>query len=96
MIDNERENINLMRGRNEDLLYTMLPSHVAILLMDGKLISKSAGGSSKYYSQNHKSVGVMFASFPKFYEIYSENSGNHNGLDCVKTLHEIISKFDSV
>ena len=40
---------------------------------------------------------MMFASVPQFYkEFYSESSVNHNGLECLRALNEMIADFDEV
>lgn len=48
------------------------------------------------YHQSYECVCVLFASVPDFKEFYSESSINHEGLECLRLLNEIIADFDEV
>lgn len=48
------------------------------------------------YHQSYECVCVLFASIPDFKEFYSESNINHEGLECLRLLNEIIADFDEV
>lgn len=48
------------------------------------------------YHQSYECVCVLFASVPDFKEFYSESNINHEGLECLRLLNEIIADFDEV
>ena len=48
------------------------------------------------YSQEHDSVGVMFAACPNFNDFYTEDTVNNNGLECIRLLNEILSDYDDL
>lgn len=52
--------------------------------------------SQDLYHQSYECVCVLFASVPDFKEFYSESSINHEGLECLRLLNEIIADFDEV
>lgn len=52
--------------------------------------------SQDLYHQSYECVCVLFASVPDFKEFYSESNINHEGLECLRLLNEIIADFDEV
>lgn len=38
----------------------------------------------------------MFCSIPNFHEFYTELDGNHQGVECLRLLNEIIADFDNL
>lgn len=48
------------------------------------------------YSHSYDEVGVMFASMAGFNEYFEEKEINHEGVDCLRLLNEIIAGFDEV
>ncbi|KAJ8007647.1 hypothetical protein DPEC_G00096340 [Dallia pectoralis] len=86
----ERDEMETMENINKQLLQNVLPLHVASKFL-GKAIR-----NQDLYSQSCELVCVMFASVPQFKEFYSENAFNHDGLECLRFLNEIISDFDEL
>ncbi|KAJ8268735.1 hypothetical protein COCON_G00113420 [Conger conger] len=87
----EKETMETLQKANELLLHNVLPMHVAKVFMD------KTRNNQDLYSQSCESVCVMFASVPQFYkEFYSESTVNHNGLECLRALNEMIADFDEV
>lgn len=56
----------------------------------------SLSPSQDLYHQSYECVCVLFASVPDFKEFYSESNINHEGLECLRLLNEIIADFDEV
>jgi len=48
------------------------------------------------FCEKHDFVCVMFASIPKYKEFYMETVVNHQGLECIRLLNEIICDFDEL
>lgn len=48
------------------------------------------------YHQSYGKVGVIFCSIPNFHEFYTELDGNHQGVECLRLLNEIIADFDNL
>lgn len=48
------------------------------------------------YHQSYAKVGVIFCSIPNFHEFYTELDGNHQGVECLRLLNEIIADFDNL
>lgn len=48
------------------------------------------------YHQSYARVGVIFCSIPNFHEFYTELDGNHQGVECLRLLNEIIADFDNL
>ncbi|KAL0970044.1 hypothetical protein UPYG_G00236390 [Umbra pygmaea] len=86
----ERDEMETMENINKLLLQNVLPLHVASEFM-GKAMS-----NQDLYSQSCEQVCIMFASMPQFKDFYSESSLNHDGLECLRFLNEIISDFDEL
>ncbi|KAM6992794.1 adenylate cyclase type 8 [Tautogolabrus adspersus] len=86
----EVEDMRELREHNECLLHNILPLHVARHFLD----------RSKYdeelYSQSYDEVGVMFASIAGFNEYFEQKEINHEGVDCLRLLNEIIAGFDEL
>lgn len=63
---------------------------------DGLQPHPSLPPSQDLYHQSYECVCVLFASIPDFKEFYSESNINHEGLECLRLLNEIIADFDEV
>lgn len=59
-------------------------------------VSPPSPCSQDLYHQSYGCVCVLFASVPDFKEFYSESNINHEGLECLRLLNEIIADFDEV
>ncbi|XP_019898635.2 adenylate cyclase type 4 [Esox lucius] len=86
----ERDEMETMENVNKLLLQNVLPLHVASEFMGKSMHNQDL------YSQSCELVCVMFASVPQFKEFYNESSMNHDGLECLRFLNEIISDFDEL
>ncbi|XP_031441082.2 adenylate cyclase type 4-like [Clupea harengus] len=87
----ERNKMETMENVNKLLLENVLPAHVAAVFMDKKTIC-----NQYLYSKSCECVCVMFASVPDFKSFYTESSVNHEGLECLRFLNEIIVDFDEL
>ncbi|XP_028840605.1 adenylate cyclase type 4 [Denticeps clupeoides] len=86
----ERTEMETMENVNKLLLANVLPGHVAAEFM-------REGIPNQYlYSKSCECACVMFASVPEFKEFYTESSVNHDGLECLRFLNEIIVDFDEL
>ncbi|XP_075685082.1 adenylate cyclase type 4 isoform X2 [Rhinoderma darwinii] len=86
----ERERIETMENLNRVLLENVLPADVAQQFIGQDLRNEDL------YSQPYDCVCVMFASIPDFKEFYTECDENHEGLECLRLLNEIIADFDEL
>ncbi|KAM4707974.1 adenylate cyclase type 4 isoform 1-T8 [Discoglossus pictus] len=86
----ERERIGTMEDLNRLLLENVLPADVA-----QQFIGQNLRNEDLYY-QSYDCVCVLFASIPDFKEFYTECDENHEGLECLRLLNEIIADFDEV
>ncbi|KAM8962062.1 adenylate cyclase type 4 [Pelodytes ibericus] len=86
----ERERIETMENLNRVLLENVLPADVA-----QQFIGQNLRNEDLYY-QSYDCVCVMFASIPDFKEFYTECDENHEGLECLRLLNEIIADFDEL
>ncbi|XP_050393868.1 adenylate cyclase type 3 [Patella vulgata] len=86
----QKEEVTLLRAKNEALIYNILPTHVA------KDFIGQLRCDEELYSHSYGHVGVMFASCPNFHDFYNESSINNNGLECLRFLNEIISDYDEL
>ncbi|XP_077978185.1 adenylate cyclase type 5-like [Glandiceps talaboti] len=86
----EKEEMEDLQAYNKRLLNNILPSFVAeyFLSHDTK--------DSELYHQDCECVSVMFASITNFSEFYTELEGNHEGVECLRLLNEIIADFDEI
>ncbi|KAL2079127.1 hypothetical protein ACEWY4_024871 [Coilia grayii] len=87
----EKNEMETMENVNKLLLENVLPAHVAAIFMDKKTIT-----NEYLYSKSCECVCVMFASVPDFKAFYTESSENHDGLECLRFLNEIIVDFDEL
>ncbi|XP_062372905.1 adenylate cyclase type 4-like [Sardina pilchardus] len=87
----EKNKMETMENVNKLLLENVLPAHVASVFMDKKTMS-----NDYLYSKSCECVCVMFASVPDFKAFYTESSVNHDGLECLRFLNEIIVDFDEL
>uniref|UniRef100_A0A1B0D182 adenylate cyclase n=1 Tax=Phlebotomus papatasi TaxID=29031 RepID=A0A1B0D182_PHLPP len=90
-VSEAKEKASDMRQRNEQLVYNILPVHVAAHFMGNRKRSHD-----DLYSQSYAEVGVLFASMPNFSDFYSEDAVNNQGLECLRFLNEVISDFDAL
>ncbi|KAG6920780.1 adenylate cyclase 4, partial [Chelydra serpentina] len=86
----EREEIETMENLNRVLLENVLPADVA-----QQFIGQNRRNEDLYH-QSYDCVCVLFASIPDFKEFYSESNVNHEGLECLRLLNEIIADFDEL
>ncbi|ETE66051.1 Adenylate cyclase type 4, partial [Ophiophagus hannah] len=87
----EREEIETMENLNRVLLENVLPADVA-----QQFIRQNRRNTQDLYHQSYDCVCVLFASIPDFKEFYSESNVNHEGLECLRLLNEIIADFDEL
>ncbi|XP_046574619.1 adenylate cyclase type 3-like [Haliotis rubra] len=88
--DKQKEQVTLLRMKNEALVYNLLPGHVA------KDFLGSQKKDDELYSNAYDEVGVIFAACPNFHNFYNESAVNNNGLECFRFLNEIISDYDEL
>uniref|UniRef100_A0A8C8S4L1 adenylate cyclase n=1 Tax=Pelusios castaneus TaxID=367368 RepID=A0A8C8S4L1_9SAUR len=86
----EREEIETMENLNRVLLENVIPADVA-----QQFIGQNRRNEDLYH-QSYDCVCVLFASIPDFKEFYSESNVNHEGLECLRLLNEIIADFDEL
>ncbi|CAJ1078016.1 adenylate cyclase type 8 [Xyrichtys novacula] len=86
----EVEDMRELREHNECLLHNILPQHVAQHFLD------RSKNDEELYSQSYDEVGVMFASITGFNEYFEQKEINHEGVDCLRLLNEIIAGFDEL
>merc|ERR1719458_485113 len=79
----DRAKILTLKNQADWLLHNIIPSHVSDQL------KKSAK-----YSENHKDVGIVFASLVNFNELYDESY--MGGKEFLRVLNELISDFDEL
>ncbi|XP_069786705.1 adenylate cyclase type 8-like isoform X2 [Narcine bancroftii] len=79
-----------LRQHNENLLYNILPQHVA-----EHFLNRDPDDEELYF-ESHDSVGVLFASIPEFNAFYSQAESNQQGMECLTLLNEIIADFDEL
>ncbi|XP_070583289.1 adenylate cyclase type 4 isoform X2 [Erythrolamprus reginae] len=87
----EREEIETMENLNRVLLENVLPADVA-----QQFIRQIRRNTQDLYHQSYDCVCVLFASIPDFKEFYTESNVNHEGLECLRLLNEIIADFDEL
>eukprot|EP00794_Sanderia_malayensis_P011950 gene11950-13186_t len=85
----KKEEVQVLRARNEKLMENILPVHVC-----EHFLLNQERDETELYSRSYDTVGVMFASIPSFSEYYTEDSINKDGIECMRLLNEIISDFD--
>lgn len=80
-----RDNIRIQSMRNQAdwLLHNIIPRHVADQLKN-----------TAKYSENHKNVGIIFASIVNFNEMYDESY--LGGKEYLRVLNELIGDFDEL
>jgi len=79
----DKTRVQSMKNQADWLLHNIIPKHVADQL---KTTAK--------YSQNHKSVGIIFASIVNFNELYDESY--LGGKEYLRVLNELIGDFDEL
>ncbi|KAM9354984.1 adenylate cyclase type 8 [Pholidichthys leucotaenia] len=86
----EMQDMRELREHSECLLYNILPVHVAQHFLDRSKYNEDV------YSQSYDEVGVMFASIAGFDEYFEQKEINHEGVECLRLLNEIIAEFDEL
>nr|XP_033334607.1 adenylate cyclase type 9 [Megalopta genalis] len=79
----DKSRVQSMKNQADWLLHNIIPKYVADQL---KTTAK--------YSQNHKTVGIIFASIVNFNELYDESY--LGGKEYLRVLNELISDFDEL
>jgi len=79
----DRKKILNLKNQADWLLHNIIPSHVSDQL------KKSAK-----YSENHKDIGIVFATLVNFNELYDESY--MGGKEFLRVLNELISDFDDL
>ncbi|KAK2577120.1 hypothetical protein KPH14_003282 [Odynerus spinipes] len=79
----DKTRVQSMKNQADLLLHNIIPKYVADQL---KTTAK--------YSQNHKSVGIIFASIVNFNELYDESY--LGGKEYLRVLNELIGDFDEL
>ncbi|MFT7813041.1 adenylate cyclase type 8-like [Arapaima gigas] len=86
----EVKDMKELREHNECLLHNILPAHVAQHFL------QRDRNNEDLYSQSYEKVGVMFASIPGFTDYYEQKEINHQDVECLRLLNEIIADFDEL
>jgi len=79
----DRRKIQTLKNQADWLLHNIIPRHVA------ESLKRSAS-----YSENHREVGIIFASIVNFNELYDESY--LGGKEYLRVLNELISDFDEI
>lgn len=79
----DRRKIQNLKNQADWLLHNIIPRHISVKL------KQSAG-----YSENHREVGIIFASLVNFNELYDESY--MGGKEYLRVLNELISDFDEI
>lgn len=79
----DKVKVQNMRNQADWLLHNIIPKHVADQLKE-----------SAKYSENHKNVGIIFASIVNFNEMYDESY--LKGKEYLRVLNELIADFDEL
>ncbi|KAJ2950736.1 hypothetical protein O0L34_g8997 [Tuta absoluta] len=79
----DKQKVQNMRNQADWLLHNIIPRHVADQLKN-----------TAKYSENHKDVGVIFASIINFNEMYDESY--LKGKEFLRVLNELIADFDEL
>ncbi len=80
----DRRKIQNLKNQADWLLHNIIPSHVSDQLKK----------TMQEYSENHRDVGVIFASLVNFNELYDESY--MGGKEYLRVLNELISDFDEI
>ncbi|KAM3968233.1 adenylyl cyclase 13E [Aphomia sociella] len=79
----DKQRVQNMRNQADWLLHNIIPRHVAEQLKN-----------TAKYSENHKDVGIIFASIVNFNEMYDESY--LKGKEYLRVLNELIADFDEL
>ncbi|XP_049865137.1 adenylate cyclase type 9 [Pectinophora gossypiella] len=79
----DKQRVQNMRNQADWLLHNIIPRHVADQLKN-----------TAKYSENHKDVGIIFASIINFNEMYDESY--LKGKEFLRVLNELIADFDEL
>ncbi len=80
----DRRKIQNLKNQADWLLHNIIPSHVSDQLKK----------TQQEYSENHRDVGIIFASLVNFNELYDESY--MGGKEYLRVLNELISDFDEI
>jgi adenylate cyclase 9 len=83
----DRRKIQNMKNQADWLVHNIIPNHVSNRL-------RKATSLPQEYSENHREVGIVFASLVNFNELYDESY--MGGKEYLRVLNELISDFDEV
>ncbi|EDV27250.1 uncharacterized protein TRIADDRAFT_21914 [Trichoplax adhaerens] len=86
----EKNDMEILKRRNQLLLCNILPAHVAEHFL------KTNRRHEDLYYQSCDEVAVMFSSIPNFSDFYSELDSVSEGVECLRLLNEIIADFDEL
>lgn len=92
----EKREMAVLQESNKRILYNLLPAHVAAHFLDNQFRNNVGTMGQDLYHQSYARVGVIFCSIPNFHEFYTELDGNHQGVECLRLLNEIIADFDNL
>ncbi|KAJ6638235.1 Ca(2+)/calmodulin-responsive adenylate cyclase [Pseudolycoriella hygida] len=92
----EKREMAVLQESNKHILYNLLPAHVAAHFLDNQFRNNMGTMGQDLYHQSYAKVGVIFCSIPNFHEFYTELDGNHQGVECLRLLNEIIADFDNL
>lgn len=84
---------NLLFGRTIILLFSYLNAEHVVHQYLGRLESRR---DEDLYAESHDATGVMFCAIPNFWDFYTEEAVNKQGLECLRFLNEMISDFDNL
>ncbi|XP_041973413.1 adenylate cyclase type 9 [Aricia agestis] len=79
----DKQRVQNMRNQADWLLHNIIPRHVAEQLKN-----------TAKYSENHRDVGIIFASIVNFNEMYDESY--LKGKEYLRVLNELIADFDEL
>lgn len=92
----EKKEMSVLQKQNREILYNLLPAHVASHFLDSQFRNNINTLRNDLYHQSYDKVGVIFCSIPNFHEFYSELDGSSQGVECLRLLNEIIADFDDL
>ncbi|XP_043247656.1 adenylate cyclase type 9-like [Amphibalanus amphitrite] len=79
----DKAEVQRLKQQADGLLHNIIPEHVADVLK-----------TKAKYSENHRDVGVLFASIINFNDLYDETY--HGGKEYLRVLNEIIGDMDDL
>ena len=79
----DKRKVQTLKNQTDWLLHNIIPRHVVESLK-----------TNAHYSENHREVGIIFASIVNFNELYDESY--NDGKEYLRVLNELISDFDDI